>query len=142
MRLCSYVVVHDKGFAPNPFGGLCTLAACTPNHQGLRLSGGDWILGNSSAAAGSQLIYAMRIREVLDFDDYLRDANLHEEAQPDMAERCGDLSIRDRDGRWHRTGLLSHRPHDIAKDTPTPRLHPDHFFTRRRRPTSQPDTRR
>jgi hypothetical protein len=21
MRLCSYVIVHDTGFAPNPFGG-------------------------------------------------------------------------------------------------------------------------
>ena len=33
VRLCSYVVKYDTGFAPNPFWGFCTLAACTPNHQ-------------------------------------------------------------------------------------------------------------
>ena len=36
-RLCSYVVRHDKGLAPNPFWGYCTLAVCTPNHAGVRL---------------------------------------------------------------------------------------------------------
>lgn len=41
MRLCSYTVVHGTGFAPNPFGRYCTLAACTPNHQGIKLSQGD-----------------------------------------------------------------------------------------------------
>ena len=27
-KLFSYVVDHDYGFAPNPFGGFCTLAKC------------------------------------------------------------------------------------------------------------------
>jgi len=30
MRLYLYVIEHDKGFAPNPFFGACTLAACKP----------------------------------------------------------------------------------------------------------------
>lgn len=70
MRFCSYVVVHDGGFAPNPFAGYCTLAACTPNHQGLRLKKGDWLLGHGSAETGNRLIYAMQVADVLDFDDY------------------------------------------------------------------------
>lgn len=81
MRLCSYVVVCDTGFAPNPFWGLCTLAACTPNHQSLQLKRGDWLLGNSSAKEGHQLIYAMRVSEVLDFDQYYRDPRFEQKKQ-------------------------------------------------------------
>ena len=28
--LYSYVITRDYGFAPNPFGGICTLATCKP----------------------------------------------------------------------------------------------------------------
>src|SRR2546427_8066988 len=42
MRLCSYTVMFDTGCVPNPFYGCCTLALCTPNHQGVRLDHGDW----------------------------------------------------------------------------------------------------
>ena len=30
MRLFSYVVARDYGFAPNPFYEMCTLATCKP----------------------------------------------------------------------------------------------------------------
>ncbi|MFH1865797.1 MAG: hypothetical protein ABIK85_07930, partial [Candidatus Eisenbacteria bacterium] len=30
MRLFSYIVARDYGFAPNPFCGVCTLATCKP----------------------------------------------------------------------------------------------------------------
>jgi hypothetical protein len=48
MKLCSYIIKNDTGFAPNPFWGYCTLAACTPNHMGLHLYPGDWIIGTES----------------------------------------------------------------------------------------------
>lgn len=79
MRLFSYVVVRDYGFAPNPFHGLCTLATCKPeirNAAGV----GDWVAGFGSAdrsIAGGQyagrLIYAMKVSEVLSFDAYWND---------------------------------------------------------------------
>lgn len=133
MRLCSYVVVHDKGFAPNPFGDFCTLAACTPNHQGLRLCPGDWLLGNSSVATGSRLIYAMRIREALDFDIYYRDPWFAaKKARPGTwRQRCGDnIYFRERDGRWAQALAFFHtRPTDLEKDTRHPRVFiSDHFF--------------
>lgn len=90
MRLCSYVVVYDSGFAPNPFWGLCTLAACTPNHQGLRLKAGEWLIGNSSARAGHRLIYAMRVSEVLDFDKYYRDPRFE---QKERARSIGNTAV-------------------------------------------------
>jgi hypothetical protein len=38
-KLRSYIVRVDTGLAPNPFWGFCTLALCTPNHQGSIFTG-------------------------------------------------------------------------------------------------------
>ena len=70
MRLCSYIVSYDAGFAPNPFWDYCTLAVCTPNHQGCTSIKGDWFIGVSPKDRGNQLIYAMQISEKMDFDEY------------------------------------------------------------------------
>jgi len=76
MVLYSYVIVRDFGFAPNPFGGYCTLATCKP---GIRkaASVGDWIIGTGSDSEkykmGDKLIYAMKIDEKLSFSEYWND---------------------------------------------------------------------
>lgn len=74
MRIYSYVVARDFGFAPNPFYGFCTLATCKPT---IRKTGlvGDWVVGTGSIAHGlrGHLVYAMRVGEVLSFDSYWRD---------------------------------------------------------------------
>lgn len=133
MRFCSYVVKDDTGFAPNPFGGYCTLAACTPNHQGLRLEPGDWVVGTSAVAAGNRLIYAMRISEVLGFDDYYRDSRFaaKKPRAGGWQDQCGgNIYFRDAAGQWVQ-GLAFHhtRPDDIRKDTRHPRAFiSDHFF--------------
>jgi hypothetical protein len=62
-KLYTYIVKIDSGLAPNPFGGWCTLAVCTPNHQGSAVKPGDWIAGFSPKEAGYQFIYAMRVDE-------------------------------------------------------------------------------
>lgn len=133
MKLCSYVVVGDSGFAPNPFWGLCTLAACTPNHQGLRIEDGDWLLGNSSANTGHRLIYAMRVSEVLDFDNYYRDPRFEQKraSAVDWQHRCGDnIYFRDEKGQWDQgTAFFHDNPKDIEKDTRYPKVFvSDHFF--------------
>lgn len=133
MRLCSYIVVYDGGFAPNPFWGICTLAACTPNHQGLRLENGDWILGNSSAKAGHRLIYAMRVSEVLDFDKYYRNPRFEQKraSAADWQNRCGDnIYFRDNHGQWKQgTAFFHTSPKDIEQDTRYPQVFvSDHFF--------------
>ena len=71
MRLFSYVVVRDYGFAPNPFGGFCTLATCKPLLR-KQAQCGDWVMGTGSVGAGlkGRLIYAMRVDEKLTFDEY------------------------------------------------------------------------
>jgi len=74
MRLFSYVVARDYGFAPNPFGGYCTLATCKPEVRE-SASVGDWVVGTGSVALGNQgrLIYAMRVTEKLTFSEYWND---------------------------------------------------------------------
>ena len=78
-RLYSYVVAIDDGAAPNPFGGVCTLAICKPTiRKGAVV--GDWILGTGSKRTklkdgftynlGSHVVYAMRVTGKVNFAKY------------------------------------------------------------------------
>jgi len=78
MRLYSYVVARDYGFAPNPFHGVCTLATCM---QTIRETAkiGDWIIGTGSKEYKKRqiegcLLYCMRVDEIIPFDEYWNDA--------------------------------------------------------------------
>ena len=68
----SYIVRTDSGFAPNPLGGVCTLACCKPR---LRSSAniGDWVIGTTPAPRAGRLTYAMRVTRGLTFDLYFDD---------------------------------------------------------------------
>lgn len=73
MKLYSYIVTRDFGFAPNPFHGYCTLATCKPKIR-RNADIGDIVVGIGSAAKGSsyknRLIYAMIVSEKMTFDEY------------------------------------------------------------------------
>lgn len=71
MRLHSYVVARDYGFAPNPFFGVCTLATCKPRIRSVAHIG-DWILGTGSKEhrRNEHVVYAMRVTETLTFEQY------------------------------------------------------------------------
>ena len=76
MRLFSYVVARDYGFAPNPFYSYCTLAACKPDIR-KHVKVDDWVLGTDSNAEnirrGNYAIYVMRVTEALSFNEYWQD---------------------------------------------------------------------
>lgn len=75
MRLYSYVVARDFGFAPNPFFGFCTLATCKPRIR-KHASVGDWVIGTGAKGTYKylgRLIYAMQVSEILNFDKYWND---------------------------------------------------------------------
>ena len=64
-RLFTYVLAHDNGAAPNPFGGVCTLVICKPQ---IRRSAkeGDWIVGTGPANSPlgdirGHIVYTMRV---------------------------------------------------------------------------------
>lgn len=74
MRLHSYVIEHDFGFAPNPFYGLCTLATCKPvirEHAAV----GDYVVGTGCAKRHQRgyLVYFLRIAEITTYNDYWAD---------------------------------------------------------------------
>lgn len=76
MNCFRYKLEHDFGFAPNPFHGYLTLAACKGQIRGNpHLQQGDWIVGLGSIAMGNEghIIYAMMVEEILTFDEYWAD---------------------------------------------------------------------
>lgn len=74
VRIYSYVIEHDLGFAPNPFHGVCTLAACKPRIRETAQEG-DYVIGTGSAKPElrSHLCYWMRVSEIITFDEYWND---------------------------------------------------------------------
>ena len=60
MRLFSYKMTHDSGFAPNPFGYTSTLATCKPQIR-LHKSVDDWIAGFTSRTLAGHGIPVSRI---------------------------------------------------------------------------------
>jgi hypothetical protein len=93
MKLYSYVVTHDTGFAPNTFWGYCTLANCKPRIR-RTASVGDWIVGLSPKADGNRIIYAIQVEEILSFDQYHRNsrfaAKLPDYTNGRVIYKCGD----------------------------------------------------
>ena len=99
VRVNSYVIDHDWGFAPNPFHGICTLACCKPDirkHAAL----GELVIGTSSTRGGrpSQLVYWMRISETLTFDEYWEDKRFRSK-RPNVT---GSFMMRYGDNIYHR----------------------------------------
>jgi hypothetical protein len=134
-RLCSYTVIHDTGFAPNPFWGYCTLIACTPNHIGIRAQKGDWFIGHQTVERGSKLIYAMRVSKVSPFSDYFHDTRFQEKKpvyKGTWRQRCGDnIYFLDEDGRWqrHRHAYYHREPERVRQDLKHPSAFiAEHFY--------------
>lgn len=122
MRLFSYVVARDYGFAPNPFFNTCTLATCKP---GIRRQAqvGDWVVGTGTALRKrrSYLVYAMRVEEALTFDEYWNDPQF-EQKRPNLRgskkQSFGDnIYHKTKPGAvWHQ--LNSHHSHSDGSPNP------------------------
>jgi len=105
MRLYSYIVARDYGFAPNPFCGVCTLATCKPDIR-RTAQVGDWIVGTGSHryGLGGKLVYAMRVAEVVTYDEYWSDARFLQKRpnlRGSLKQAYGDnIYHRDELGHW------------------------------------------
>jgi hypothetical protein len=103
MKLSAYIVRHDSGFSPNPFGRVCTLACCKPVIR-RAAERGDIIIGTGSARRGlsGHLIYAMRVGAVLSFDDYRERYPSKRPSSGTLVKERGDnIWYRDEAGNWH-----------------------------------------
>jgi hypothetical protein len=93
MRLFSYIVMHDSGFSPNPFWGYCTLADCKPVIRRTAVAG-DWIVGLSPKARGYRIVYAMKVQEILEYEEYFSDprfaARIPDRTRSEVIYKCGD----------------------------------------------------
>ena len=76
MHLFSYRVEHDFGLAPNPFGGTISFAVCRGDIRSNKfMQIGDWLVGTGSVSMKNEgrLIYAMKVEEIISFDEYWND---------------------------------------------------------------------
>jgi hypothetical protein len=99
LRLFSYKMTHDTGFAPNPFWGELTLATCKPQ---IRLSKdkGDWIAGFTSGdlcgdpVGGEKLVFLMKVEDKLTIAQYFSSPRyrnkIPDPANPLRVWRAGD----------------------------------------------------
>jgi hypothetical protein len=101
MRVFSYKIVRDFGFAPNPFKGFCTLATCKPQirHQAIP---GDLVVGCGSARLDlvGKVVFAMRVSEKLSFSAYWADPRFTYK-RPDFT---GSMSKAYGDNIYHKNG--------------------------------------
>ena len=133
MRLFSYVVRWDFGFAPNPFFGTCTLATCKPKIRSTAMVG-DWIVGVGSKTQNRRgcLVYVMQVADQMTFNEYWADERFAQK-KPNLAgaikQAFGDnIYFRDRGGRWHQRNSRHSRedgspdPEHVRHDIETDRV--------------------
>ncbi len=133
-KLYSYVVRYDSGFAPNPFYGFCSLATCKPDIR-RTASVGNWVVGSGSKSVGRGgfLVYAMRVTEILTFEEFNNDPRFEAKKpfrQGSRRQSCGDnIYYHDVDGisRLQRDSFHSRDDGSINyahlnKDTKTDRV--------------------
>ena len=125
MRLFSYKIVHDTGFAPNPFWDFCTLACCKPR---IRCSAqvGDWVIGigASGSKVRGKLVFAMQVSEKLTFEQYHSDVRFaRKQLQANTVPQglLGDnIYYRDDAGNWWQQPGARHGPDQMAHDLSCP----------------------
>lgn len=131
MQLYSYVVKHDRGFAPNPFWEYCTLACCKPK---IRKSAnvGDWVIGTGSVQniGNDKLVYAMKVTEKITFDQYFKDSRFHSKIPgKGRIEEAGDNIYYKNDNGEFMQCESSHTEEDKERDLSTHFvLISDHYF--------------
>jgi hypothetical protein len=118
VRLHTYVVEHDFGFAPNPFYGVCTLATCKPK---VRKTGqiGDYIagMGCSKRKRRGYLVYFMRVSEDSDYDKYWADPRFRQkrpQLRGSKMQAFGDNIYHHnrRTGEWIQENSFHSRPNE------------------------------
>ncbi|MHA1211285.1 MAG: hypothetical protein ACTSSH_02380 [Candidatus Heimdallarchaeota archaeon] len=86
MKVYSYVIREDSGFAPNPFWDYCTLASTQALVRQIAKPG-DWIVGlkeNSQELEDHHLVFAMLITEKMSYEKYWYDPRFQVK-QPDFS---------------------------------------------------------
>jgi hypothetical protein len=121
LTIYSYILRFDIGFAPNPFHGCCTLATCKQEIRS-KAKIGDWLLGTGSKAKSldGHLIYAMRVDEIVSYDEYWTDdrfSNKRPDMRASLKRAFGDnIYHHDADGEW----IQADSRHSFPDGVPNP----------------------
>jgi hypothetical protein len=129
LKMYSYIVKNDTGFAPNVYGGICTLACCKPQIRSTARIG-NWIMGTTPVRLQSgRLIYAMKVGRGLNFETYF---NLpeYEFKKPSSENPMGDNIYRlGLSGKLEQMPNNAHCETDLNHDTGVNRvLIADEFY--------------
>jgi hypothetical protein len=134
MNYYSYLVEHDFGLAPNPFGRYCTLSVCKPAiRKSSYLQIGDWVIGTGSRALEKKfkqplknhLVYAMKVSEIILMENYWND-NRFKGKKPILN---GSLQLMYGDNFYHKDGNGDWIQEDSAHSNKDGTTHFDHLGT-------------
>lgn len=118
MKIMSYIITHDYGFAPNPYGGFLTLATCKPKIRNSAKIGDILVgIGSSTGAYKNRLIYAAQVSNVVDMNEYFENPiyQVKKTSDENISRRRGDNIYYQENGTWiqlnnpfHDEGNMSH----------------------------------
>jgi len=134
VKLYTYRLDHDLGFAPNPFYGYCTLACCkTVTRRVARV--GDFVAGMAGKGGlkshYKHLIFWMQVSEDMSFTDYWNDPRFSSKRPIVGAYKqkaVGDNTYRKDNGVWKQEASMHFIPSrpktygNIDIDTKTDRI--------------------
>ena len=122
MTLYAYIMTNDDGGAPNPFGGVCTLAYCMEMTRGAAEKG-DYVVGIGGAQFRNRggewhIIYAMQVSEWLSSDEYCNrfPTRAPEDEEQQVTLRYGALISKDFVYWGKNAPSLSETPLEFLKD--------------------------
>ena len=119
-----YRVEHDRGLAPNPFFGTCSLAVCKSQIRGCAKLD-DVVIGTASYGrktpagrpAGGSAVFVMRVTAVTDFQAYRRDFARKRPIMNGSRLRAAGDAIYWHDGAdWHQDNSLHSLPGGILSE--------------------------
>ena len=127
MKIYSYKITRDFGFAPNPYFGICTLATCKPDIRKLA-NEGDWIIGfgGKNTNAYHKIVYLMEVSEVISFEQYWIDERFVQKRprfDKNLKYCYGDnIYHKNAQGEWiqeqsHHSNGIEINPNNLKRDT-------------------------
>nr|WP_314459530.1 hypothetical protein [uncultured Neisseria sp.] len=118
MKIMSYIITHDYGFAPNPYGGFLTLATCKPKIRNSAKIGDILVgIGSSTGAYKNRLLYVAQVSDVVNMNEYFENPiyQVKKPSDENISRRRGDNIYYQENGTWiqlnnpfHDEGNMSH----------------------------------
>lgn len=121
MKVSSYVVTHDYGFAPNPYGGVLTLATCKPKIRRFAAPN-SWVIGTGSTKGigTDRLIFAGFISDVITIEQYSTDEDYKIKIPTRDGEvwqtRGDNIYYKNHCGQWQQRENPFHGKNEIEHD--------------------------